>query len=65
MKPSEKLAADFREVGDEEEAKKAEEGYYGDFTSPLATPQTALYTLAYKKGYDKILKGVRNGEYDG
>jgi hypothetical protein len=65
MKPAEKLAAAFRRVGDETEAKKAESGYYGDFTSPLAAPQTALYLLATQKGYREIVKGVLNGEYDG
>jgi hypothetical protein len=65
MTPSQKLAQAFRRAGDEAEAQKAEAGYYGDFTSPLAAPQTTLYHVASAKGYEEIRTGVLNGEYDG
>jgi hypothetical protein len=61
----ERLAQEFHAVGDFEAEKKARQGYWGDFTSPLATPQLDLHSYASKKGYTSIAKGVLEGRFDG
>lgn len=63
--PSERLAQEFHAVGDFDLEKKAREGYWGDFTSPLAMPQSELYALAKDKGYERIAAGVLEGKFDG
>lgn len=45
--------------------KKAREGYYGDFSSPLAMPITQLVIDCKAKGYDAIAQRAMNGEFDG
>jgi len=59
--PHELLAQEFHAVGE----RRARDGYWGDFTSPLATPQTALYQYATAQGYDRIAQGVLDGRFDG
>lgn len=43
----------------------AKEGYYGDFTSPLATPITQLVNDCYAYNMQAIAKFAMNGEFDG
>jgi hypothetical protein len=65
MTPSEKLAQAFREVGDSDMEKRANDGYYGDFTSPLATPIIQLVRDCQARGYTTIARNAMNGDYDG
>jgi hypothetical protein len=44
---------------------RAEAGYYGDFTSPLATPITQLVMDALKAGLKGIAERAKEGEFDG
>lgn len=44
--------------------RAAQQGYYGNFTSPLATPQTALRSAALSIGLTNIAKNVEDGKYD-
>jgi hypothetical protein len=44
---------------------RAEQGYYGDFTSPLDTPITQLVMDATKAGLPSIALRARQGEFDG
>lgn len=63
--PSERLAQEFHAVGDFDAERKAREGYWSDFRSPLVAPQTELYTFARKNGYHSIAQGVLDGRFDG
>ena len=45
-------------------AKRAEEGYYGDFTSPLATPKLDLIAACKRYGLDDIVQRVMDGDFD-
>lgn len=66
MKPHEKLTADLRAAGASEAMiMKAADGYYGDFTSPLAFPITQLVADARAEGLEMIALGAMDGEYDG
>jgi hypothetical protein len=66
MKASERLAAALRKRNAPQEMiERAERGYYGDFTSPLATPITQLVLDATKAGLPSIALGARLGEFDG
>jgi hypothetical protein len=66
MTPSEKLAAALREAGAPADMiKKAEDGYYGDFTSPLGFPIKALVNDAMTHGLTGIADRARAGEFDG
>lgn len=44
---------------------KAANGYYGDFTSQLATPIWQLVADAREAGLDVIAKQAMNGDFDG
>lgn len=44
---------------------KALSGYYGDFTSIMATPITLLVEDAREAGLDDIAQRAMNGEFDG
>lgn len=59
------LAEAFRAHGDFEMEKRAREGYYGDFTSPLAFPMLQLVEDCRAKGYIRIAERAMNGEFDG
>ena len=66
MKASERLtAALIAAKAPQPLIDKARGGYYGDFTSPLATPQTQLYIDAKAAGLTLIMEGVKRGDYDG
>lgn len=43
----------------------ARDGFYGDFTSPLATPITQLVNDLYAYNLHKLAKRAMNGEFDG
>ena len=61
----EKLAQALHAVGDFAMEQRSREGYYGDFTSPLATPITQLVMDCKAKGYDAIAIRAMEGEFDG
>lgn len=48
-----------------EMVKRACEGYYGDFSSPLATPISQLVEDCYAMGMKDMAKRAMNGEFDG
>lgn len=68
MTTREKLAAAIRELATQERherlAKKAEEGYYDDFLSPLAMPITQLVKDATQMGLHSIAERAKVGEFD-
>ena len=43
----------------------ASDGYYGDFTSPLATPITQLVNDCYAYNMIALAKRAMTGEFDG
>lgn len=43
----------------------AARGYYGDFTSPLATPIMQLVEDCRAEGLESIAQMAMNGEFDG
>lgn len=43
---------------------QARAGYYDDFKSPLAMPETQLLIDARRAGLETIAQGVINGEFD-
>lgn len=66
MEAAEKLVKALQEV----EAPKnmvdlAKNGYYGDFSSPLACPITQLVNDAVFYGFNSLAKRAANGEFDG
>lgn len=69
METRQRLAAAIREAATEPRherlAKRAEEGYYDDFLSPLATPITQLVRDAAQMGLHGIAERARSGEFDG
>lgn len=65
MKTSEKLAQALHAEGLFDMERKAREGYYGDFTSPLAMPITQLVRDLQAKGAMKLAEDAMNGEFDG
>lgn len=65
MKANERLAQALHALGDFDMEKKAREGYYGDFTSPLATPIMTLVQDLDAKGYSALAQRAREGEFDG
>ena len=66
MTPAEKLAAALVDAGAPHEMiKRAQEGYYGDFTSPLATPIMQLVADARAAGLLDIARDAVEGEFDG
>jgi hypothetical protein len=65
MKASEKLAQALHAAGLLEMEAKAREGYYGDFTSPLATPIMQLVKDLQDKGATDLANRAMEGEFDG
>jgi hypothetical protein len=66
MKPHEKLVAALRAAGAPQYMiNKAAEGYYGDFTSPLASPITQLVEDAFALELNDIARRAMDGEFDG
>jgi len=65
MKASEKLAQALHAEGLLDMEAKAREGYYGDFTSPLAMPITQLVKDLQAKGARKLADRAMDGEFDG
>jgi hypothetical protein len=65
MKASERLAQALHAIGEFKMEQKAREGYYGDFTSPLAMPITQLVTDLKAKGHDALAYRAMKGEFDG
>jgi hypothetical protein len=62
---TEKLARALEEAGAPlAMIEKARIGYYDDFKSPLAMPETQLLTDARKHGLDDIAQGVLEGRWD-
>jgi hypothetical protein len=61
-----RLVSALREAGASQELiDKADSGYYGDFTSPLATPIAQLVIDANDAGLRGIAARARDGEFDG
>lgn len=55
-------------IGQDRMAWRAGEGFYGDFTSPLATPKTELIHELGRLGTDAAIalaRRVADGEFDG
>lgn len=44
--------------------EKAEKGYYGDFTSPIAYPKSQLADDLMAAGWEDLAKKARMGYYD-
>jgi len=65
MKVSEKLAQALHAEGLFDMEAKARDGYYGDFTSPLATPIMQLVQDLRAKGALKLADRAMDGEFDG
>jgi hypothetical protein len=66
MNASQKLSAALRKKNAPPEMiERAKKGYYGDFTSPLATPITQLILDATKAGLPSIALQARLGDFDG
>lgn len=66
MTTKQRLAEAIREYNpDSHMVKLAEEGYYDDFESPLAAPQTQLLRDLREAGMLDLHKRARNGEFDG
>lgn len=66
MNASEKLAAALIDASAPAHMiDKAKTGYYGDFTSPLATPITQLVNDLYAYNMHALAKRAMNGEFDG
>jgi hypothetical protein len=65
LKASERLAQILHTLGEFEMEKKAREGYYGDFTSPLAMPITQLVRDLQARGHNGLANRAVEGEFDG
>lgn len=64
--PRHRLVAALRLAGATEDMiEKANGGYYGDFTSPLAFPITQLVKDAKAQGLDELAFRAMSGEFDG
>jgi hypothetical protein len=62
---TEKLAKALEAAGAPAEMiKKAREGYYDDYKSPLAFPEMQLHQDAHIAGLDSIKAAVEAGEFD-
>ncbi len=67
MRTKDKLAAALREIGLDEMAAKAAQGYYDDYESPLATPCLQLLadlSKSHKRDARELAKRVKDGEFD-
>lgn len=65
MKTCEKLALVLNEHGLSAMAKRAREGYYDDYRSPLATPIMQLVQDLQACGQNELANRAVNGEWDG
>lgn len=66
MRTSDRLAAALVEAGAPGDmVTKALNGYYDDYRSPLAMPETQLLADARLHGLTSIAEGVLRGEWDG
>ena len=65
MKTKEKLAQVLRSEGLFDLEKKAREGYYDDFESPLATPIVQLVHDLRERDREDLAVRAINGEWDG
>ena len=67
MTTKDNLALALEEAGLSWMARKAREGYYDDFESPLATPiiQLVLDLRARGKRYEALAERAMGGEFDG
>jgi hypothetical protein len=66
--PHERLAEELEKLGAHQMADDAKDGYYGDFTSPLAMPISQLVRDLQRLGTPAALdlrKRAMNGEFDG
>jgi hypothetical protein len=62
---TERLARALEEVSAPERmVKRAREGYYDDFKSPLAMPETQLMIDAHAAGLLSIVDAVKEGKFD-
>lgn len=61
---SEKLAQALHAEGLFDMEKKAREGYYDDYKSPLATPKMQLVADLNREGREKLAYRAMNGEFD-
>lgn len=62
---TEKLARALEEEhAPEAMIKKAREGFYDDYKSPVAFPEMALMEDARAAGLKRIQEGILNGEWD-
>lgn len=63
---SKKLCNALRKAGASEEMiSLAAQGYYGDFTSPLATPILQLISDCRAEGLESVAKMAMKGDFDG
>lgn len=63
----EKLALALEALGDRKlkhVIRRAREGYYHDFESPLPFPEIELYNEMYARGYLNFCERVKAGEFD-
>ena len=65
MKTSDKLAQVLDEHGLSAMAKRAREGYYDDYRSPIATPIRELVQDLQAAGQHELANRAANGEFDG
>lgn len=65
MSAAEKLALALHQEGLPDMEAKAREGYYGDFTSPLATPISQLVSDLLAHGKNELAARAMSGEFDG
>lgn len=62
---SERLGDALHEAGLLDMEHKAREGYYGDFTSPLASPITQLVLDLQARGAVMLARRAMHGAFDG
>ncbi len=66
MKASEKLATALREANAPDYLiRRAEMGYYGDYTSPLGAPISTLVRHLTERGLHSVALKAIQGEFDG
>lgn len=64
----EKLAQALEELGDRKlkhVIKRAREGYYDDYESPLPLPEVELFKEMHARGYIDFCDRITKGEFDG
>jgi hypothetical protein len=62
---AERLADALREAGLHDLVERAEAGYYGDFTSPLAMPAIQLVLDLQARGAVILARRAMHGAFDG